>query len=349
MKPLTSLSTFIAILIASAILLSGVKGGAQNTGPKPRPTPKSQTEQAERHNQTAQPTYTPPQPFISRAVIETPPLQTPTASPTPKGDNEANDYVGLGLAINGILASATLILAIVGIYQARAARDAANEAKRQANALDTTLTHTKQSADAAVANAEATAKQVVTLEKTLAATQIAANAARANVDTLIDAESAYLDIVVIEFGPMTVGIETIGPGEFVRKLRHGQPLVLGATVRNIGRTPAFEVGTVVEFSCIPALPNCIPRRSVGRTIDVIGAGDLKTVECKCDLPFAENEVDEIETGRVVLHIGWHFSFTGIAEATYDYEFPSYYKPRGTLRDPQFDFPGYPRMRRKRRN
>jgi hypothetical protein len=128
LKPLSAL-----ILIALALLLSGVKSGAQNLGPKPRPTTKSQTEQTERHNQAAQPSYTPPQPLISRAVIQTPPLQTPTASPTPQGNKEESGYIGFGLAINGLLALATLILAIVGICQARAAARSADAAKDSAD------------------------------------------------------------------------------------------------------------------------------------------------------------------------------------------------------------------------
>lgn len=70
------------------------------------------------------------------------------------------------LEINRILAFATLILAIVGIFQALAAHQAANEAKRQADSLDKTLSETKKSADAAVQNADAAKEQVLMLEKT---------------------------------------------------------------------------------------------------------------------------------------------------------------------------------------
>jgi ribosome-binding ATPase YchF (GTP1/OBG family) len=69
------------------------------------------------------------------------------------------------LVINGVLALGTFILAIVGIYQARAARDAANEAKRQADALDRTLGETKKIAEAAISNTEAAKKQALVLEK----------------------------------------------------------------------------------------------------------------------------------------------------------------------------------------
>jgi hypothetical protein len=158
------------ILIGLALLLSDVKSGAQNTEPLPKPTAKGQTEQAKRHNETTQPSCAPPQPLIPLAAIQTPPLQSPMGSPTPKGDKDESDYVGLGLAINGILATATLIVAIVGIFQARAAREAANEAN-QANALDQTLSETRKSTDAAVANAEAAAKQAEIADASLRATQ----------------------------------------------------------------------------------------------------------------------------------------------------------------------------------
>ena len=71
----------------------------------------------------------------------------------------------LMLEINGVLALATLILAIVGIFQAIAARQAANEAKRQADALDKSLKETEKIAEATILNTEAAAKQALLLEK----------------------------------------------------------------------------------------------------------------------------------------------------------------------------------------
>jgi hypothetical protein len=55
---------------------------------------------------------------------------------------------------NGVLAIATLILAIVGISQARAARHAAKAAGRQAETLGETLIETRKAADAAKLSAE---------------------------------------------------------------------------------------------------------------------------------------------------------------------------------------------------
>jgi hypothetical protein len=179
----------------------------------------------------------------------------------------------------------------------------------------------------------------------------AADAARENVDSLIAAETAYLDITNIEFTQKTAQAETIREGPDapmnIMKLCPDKPLVVSVTIKNVGRTPAFEVGTVVEFSCVPALPNWSSRQVAARTIDIIGSGDSKTVECDCDSPLQQSQVQDIENGRVMLHARWRFSFTGIAERDYEYSFHSFYKRLEMLGYPQFDFPGYPRMRRRR--
>jgi hypothetical protein len=81
------------------------------------------------------------------------------------GDRLLPDCEETMLEINAVLTLATLVLAFFSILQARAARDAANEAKRQANALDTTLKETKKIAEAAISNTEAAKKQASLLEK----------------------------------------------------------------------------------------------------------------------------------------------------------------------------------------
>jgi len=69
------------------------------------------------------------------------------------------------LVINACLTLATLVLAIFSIFQARATRDAADQAKRQADALDVSLAETRKIAAATVASTEAGSKQATLLEK----------------------------------------------------------------------------------------------------------------------------------------------------------------------------------------
>jgi len=68
------------------------------------------------------------------------------------------------LVINVILTLATLVLAVFSILQARATRDAADQARRQADALDVSLSETRKIAEATISNTEAAIKQASLLE-----------------------------------------------------------------------------------------------------------------------------------------------------------------------------------------
>jgi hypothetical protein len=69
------------------------------------------------------------------------------------------------LIINALLTLATLVLACFSILQACATRDAADQARRQADALDVTLSETRKIASATVSNTDAAIKQASLLEK----------------------------------------------------------------------------------------------------------------------------------------------------------------------------------------
>ena len=74
------------------------------------------------------------------------------------------------LVINMLLTLATLVLAGFSILQARATRDAADQARRQADALDVTLSETRKIAAATLSNTDAAIKQASLLEKSFAFT-----------------------------------------------------------------------------------------------------------------------------------------------------------------------------------
>ncbi|MFZ0887634.1 MAG: hypothetical protein WA005_04210 [Candidatus Binataceae bacterium] len=127
---------------------------AATPSPTPRPITEGQAKDTGSRYQTPEAGRSQSQPTVLGTHIESVPLQTASASPTAEGYDQERSYIRLGLAVNGVLAVATLILAIVGIYQARSARVAAEQAKRQAETLDATLAETRKAADAAKQSAE---------------------------------------------------------------------------------------------------------------------------------------------------------------------------------------------------
>jgi hypothetical protein len=133
MKP--SSTWFALILILSALVLSVASKARSNatSNSTPRPAAETQTDQSESHNQATKPGGTPATPFAVGKELKPAPFQSPSASPTPRGDDQQSSYIRTGLIINCVLAAATLMLALVGIFQARASAIAANAAKDSAD------------------------------------------------------------------------------------------------------------------------------------------------------------------------------------------------------------------------
>ncbi len=152
---------FAPILIASTLLLSA----AASSTPSREPAAKGQTEQTQRHKLEAESSRSQAQTTPVRAAIKPVPLQKPVHERTsPTGEQKA-DYVWLGLLVNGVIACGTLILAVVGICQSRAARDAAIQAGKQTEALEKTLAATEKAADAALKSAHVAETQLRQAER----------------------------------------------------------------------------------------------------------------------------------------------------------------------------------------
>lgn len=127
--------SFLLVLITlGSLVLSGASlKQEQAPVPSPRPTTKNQTAQIESHDQTPQDTDTPAQQSIPGTEIQSPPFQRPPNDRTPDGNVDGGFYPRWMLLATFVLAIATLILALVGISQARAAWKAAGAAENSAN------------------------------------------------------------------------------------------------------------------------------------------------------------------------------------------------------------------------
>jgi hypothetical protein len=227
---------------------------------------------------------------------------------------------------NGFLMSFTGALVVVGLWQARRLRQ--------------TVEATKKAADAAKANADA-AKQ---------SAEISADAvklAEQNINVLINSESPYLDVVTIELGPSCFSAykHTLdSPQIETNRLIPAKPTVV-ITLRNVGRTPAFDINVVTNFSCVPASGWQPVVPAIARREMIIGSGASEQVECVCDSTLSRSEITEIEECRSVILADCYVSFSDIGgEREIWFSFPASYLPLREVGMPHFDFPGWPRAR-----
>ena len=170
-----------------------------------------------------------------------------------------------------------------------------------------------------------------------------ADAAKESADALVASESPYLDIIDISFSSVSLK-RTPSPATraTIVSLAPNAPLALLVTLKNVGRTPAFDVSARVKLS-FPSSGNKV-RYLINRTELIIGPSQEKTIECTCNTPFEETEVEQIEDARIELHAFWQFSFRDFAERDLNLGFDSFYLPKQWSGARQFDFPGWPRTR-----